>query len=238
MMQWREAVLSSLKAYCHRRSTRIIERQAFIADQMEDITRITESKGATPAQTLSRVLQDLRDEGVLEFLAPGQYLLLDTVINVEDEELPDDAIDHALRANLLQIGIVPTDNPQALVRQRKGRARIHQLTIENYGSCCAVCDVADPVLLVASHIIGWAEAPKHRGNLSNIICLCRIHDALFEAGYWSLDDNLSLVKKESVVSKTIQLLLDAMISFRLPMKYPPVAGFVRHHRERIGFAGP
>ncbi len=237
-MQWREAVLSSLKAYCHRRSTRIIERQAFIADQMEDIKRVTESKGTEPAQTLSRVLQDLRDERILEFLDPGRYLLLDTVINVEDEELPDAVIDHALRANRLRIGIVPTDNQQALVRQRKGQARIHKLTIENYRSCCAVCDVADPVLLVASHIVGWAEAPEHRGNLSNVICLCRIHDALFEAGYWSLDDSLSLLKKESVVSKTIRLLLDGMISFRLPMKYPPVQGFVRHHRERSGFSGP
>lgn len=236
-MQWRDAVLSSLKSYSQRRATHIIQRQPFIAEEMDVIASVTESRGATPTQTLSRVLQDLRDEGILEFLDPGNYLLLDIRFSVEDEELTDQAIDHALRANRLQIGIVPTDNPQARVRQRKGQDRIRTLTVENYRSCCAMCDVVDLRLLIASHIVGWAEAPEDRGDLQNVICLCRMHDALFEAGYWSLDDSLGLLKKESVASKTIRLLLDGMTSFRLPLQYPPGQLFVRRHRERTGFGG-
>jgi hypothetical protein len=42
-----------------------------------------------------------------------------------------------------------------------------------------ICDVADPSLLVASHVIGWAERVDTRGDVKNIICLCRFHDALF-----------------------------------------------------------
>jgi predicted restriction endonuclease len=30
--------------------------------------------------------------------------------------------------------------------------------------------------------------------LSNVICLCRFHDALFEQGYWSLANDLSVTK--------------------------------------------
>ena len=126
-----------------------------------------------------------------------------TRVNVEDRDLTDAEIDQALRTNRLRIGIVPTDSQQALVRQRKGQDRIHRLTVENYRRRCAVCDVMDPALLVASHVVGWAESPEDRGDLSNVICLCRMHDALFETGYWSLADSLELVKKEAVQSRTI-----------------------------------
>jgi len=64
--------------------------------------------------------------------------------------------------------------------------------------------------------------------------LCKFHDALFEAGYWALADDLTLLKKEST-SETIRQLLDSMSSFRLPLDFPPGAFFVKHHRERVGF---
>ena len=155
-------------------------------------------------------------------------------INAEDEDWTDDEVDEAIRANRLRIGIVPTDNERAMVRQRKGQSRLHELTVENYGGCCAVCDVTDPVLLVASHIVGWAEAPEHRGDLTNIFCLCRPHDALFEAGYWSLGDDLRLLKKKYVTSKTLRSLLDRMTSFRSPLEFPPAPRFVERHRARAG----
>jgi hypothetical protein len=157
------------------------------------------------------------------------------VINVEDQDLTDDEIDGALRANRLRIGMVPTDSKQALARRRHGQDRIHKLTVENYEARCAVCDVTDPALLIASHIVGWADAPEHRGNLANVMCLCRMHDALFEVGYWSLEDSLALLKKESVQSKTIRDLLDRMTFFKLPLAHPPTPCFVRRHRERFGF---
>jgi hypothetical protein len=159
-------------------------------------------------------------------------------VHVEQEDLTDDEIDDALRANCLRIGIVPTDNAQSLARQRKGQARIRALTLENYGARCAVCDVADPALLIASHIVGWAEAPEHRGNLSNVVCLCRIHDALFEAGYWSLADDLQLVKKRGVPSRTIRGLLDQMSSFRSPVDFRPGVFFVKCHGERHNLTEP
>jgi hypothetical protein len=156
-------------------------------------------------------------------------------INVEDEELTDDEIDRAIRANRLRIGIVATDTQQAKIRQRKGQARIRKLTIEDYRGCCAACDVKDLALLVASHIVPWAEAPEHRGDLRNVICLCRIHDSLFETGYWSLGKDLKLLKKNSITSKTIRHLLDEMTSFRLPLAFPPAPRFVNRHREKSGF---
>ncbi len=106
---------------------------------------------------------------------------------------------------------------------------------ELYGSCCAVCDIADHGLLITSHIVGWAAGPEHRGDLTNVICLCRIHDALFERGYWSLDDGLGLFKRALPQSRLIQLLLDRMESFRSPAVFRPSASFLRIHRQCAGF---
>jgi hypothetical protein len=195
---------------------------------MKRCTKFVESQrqgGVTPTQTLSRILQDLRDAGKLEFVDPGKYLLLDSDIDVEYEDLPDEAIDRALQANRLRIGMVPTDTPQSRARRRKGQARLRSLTIESYESCCAVCDIRDPGLLIASHIVPWAESPKDRGDLRNVICLCRIHDALFERGYWSLDDNLGLLKRDPIPSRMLQRILGDMTVFRPPLGHPPAQAF-------------
>ena len=236
-MQWRDAVLASLHSYCVRHSTRVVERQQFISEQLPVIVTAVGSQGLTPHQTLSRILQELRDEGVLQFLERGYYLLLDAPIDVESEDLTDEAIDVALRANRLKLGKVETGDQVCRARRRKGQDRLRKLATEYYGSRCATCDITDLGLLIASHILGWAEAPEHRGDLTNVICLCRIHDALFERGYWSLDGEYGFVKRTSPHSQLIQLILDRMEPFHLPTAFPPSPEFLRAHRARFGLSG-
>lgn len=158
-------------------------------------------------------------------------------VNVEELSLTQVKMDDLIRSNRLQIGVVQTDSYRGVVRLRKGQDRIRELVLENYGLRCAVCDVSDPSLLVASHVVGWAEAPKHRGDLKNIICLCRAHDALFETGYWSLANNLRVVKKKGIASITIRRLLDGMCSFRVPADFHPTPRFVKLHRKKAGLDG-
>ncbi len=234
-MRWRDAVLQALHSYCHTHRTRVVERQTFIHEQLKWICTVTSSTGATPAYTLSRHLQELRDAGSIEFLSRGSYLLLDDPIDIEEEDLSDEAIDLALRANRLRLGEVETDSTPAVTRRRKGQARIRELITGLYEFRCAVCDVADVGLLIASHVVGWAEAPEHRGNLANVICLCRPHDALFEAKYWSLGDDLTILRRGEVSSRTIRFLLDEMAGFRRPTAFAPAPEFVKIHRMRAGF---
>jgi hypothetical protein len=104
-------------------------------------------------------------------------------IDVESQDLTDEVIDLAIQEERLRMGIVPTDSAVTLARQRRGQERLRRLTLLNYDSMCALCDVNDLSLLITSHIVGWAEAPEARGMLSNVICLCQFHDVLFEQGY-------------------------------------------------------
>ncbi|MBI3462866.1 MAG: HNH endonuclease [Planctomycetes bacterium] len=204
-----------------------------MAEELTVIVSATESAGRTPGQTLSRILQEIRDEGTIEFLGRGHYVLLDTPFDAESEDLTDEAIDIALRANKLRIGRVETGDVECAVRRRRGQERLRQLVLRAYRSQCAVCDVADSRLLIASHILGWAEAPDDRGDLTNVMSLCRFHDTLFEHGYWSLRDDLTVVKRATSPSRTIRMLLDNMTTFTAPAEFQPAARFLQIHRSRF-----
>lgn len=231
-LRWRDAVLVSLRTFCARHGTRAVDRQTFLAEELVVVTAATASVGLTPEQTLSRNLQELRDEGLIEFLGNGNYLLLDSALDAEFEELSDEALDLAILAGQLKLGRVETEDQVAIGRRRKGQARVRSLSLDDYGGECAVCDVVDAGLLVASHILRWADAPEQRGELANVLCLCRFHDALFERGYWSLADDFSLVKQSPGPSRMIALVLDAAQRFKLPRAFRPNPDYLRVHRIR------
>ena len=235
IMLWRDAVIEALHRYSSRYSTRIVERQKLIDQELDQIIHDTNSTGDTPAQTLSRVLQELRDEEVLYFLGNGSYLLADTPVSVELEDLPDDALDFVVQKNLLAVGVLPADSRQAVARRRIGQDKLRRVTLENYSYRCALCDVPYPDLLVAGHISRWADDPKGRGDLANLICMCRFHDALFEHGYFSLADDYSVLRKPNINSRVIKSLLPGAIAFIEPKAYPPAAKYLAKHRSRFGF---
>lgn len=70
---WSEAVLDAARRHVAETGVPIFTRQALIDAQLDAIVADTGSAGATPHQTLSRELQQLRDAGILEFVAQGTY---------------------------------------------------------------------------------------------------------------------------------------------------------------------
>jgi len=70
---WTDAVISAVRRHVHATGSTIFSRQALIDGQMDAIIAVTGSTGATPWQTLSRELQELRDRGLLEFVGAGVY---------------------------------------------------------------------------------------------------------------------------------------------------------------------
>jgi hypothetical protein len=233
-VRWRDAVLTALRSFSTRHRTRAVERQPFLAEELAGIVNVTESTGLTPDQTLSRHLQELRDDGLVQFLGNGSYLLLDSAFDVESEDLTDEALDHAIRAGRLLLGRVETEVRTATARRRRGQERIRARSLEAYDGRCAVCDVGERAILVASHILRWADAPEQRGELTNVLCLCRFHDVLFEQGHWSLTDDLQLVKRPQPRSGTVAVILEAAHVFRSPRAFPPNPEYLRHHRRRCG----
>jgi hypothetical protein len=232
---WKAAVLAALERFSKRHRSLQIDRGVFLGEELPAMTSATNSAGRTPAQTVSRVLQELRDEGRLFFSQSGVYVLSGRAIDTAYEDFPEDVLDHAAESGTLQVGDVAAFDAVGQTRVRHGMAAVRRRTLHNYRGRCALCDIDDTRLLVASHIARWADCPDARGRLTNIICLCRVHDPLFEFGYFSLTDELAMRWQPIIRSEAVRKLSEVCTGrFRVPIAHRPAAAYLQAHRERVG----
>jgi hypothetical protein len=232
---WKVAVKEALEAYSTRHNTIQIERTRFLQEEQANIVSMTKSQGKTPGQTISRVLQELRDEGVLFFSSSGCYSLCDRKLDVSLEELPEDLLDAAVLKGNLLLKDVPVSESRSVARIRQGVGALRRATLSNYQTTCALCDIQEESLLITSHINRWADNIETRGLLTNTICFCSFHDRLFENGFFSLNDDYGLIRSPDIRSECINSWLDnCTFKFRSPLIEPsPV--FLKVHRNRCGF---
>jgi hypothetical protein len=233
-LPWRDAVIRALDRFSVRHASVQVERATFLSEELAAIVAATESAGRTPAQTVSRVLQELRDEGFLFFSSAGRYVLNMKEIEVTAEDLPDDVLDNAVDSGNLRLGDVDASNEVGQARLRRGMGALRTATLRNYDCRCALCDIEDQKLLVTSHIARWADRPEARGQLANTICFCSFHDKLFEYGYFGLSNDLSVVIPNPIQSNSIRTWLSSCTGgFYIP-KLRPSERYLAEHRNRIG----
>ncbi|MGZ4961967.1 MAG: hypothetical protein ACXWIU_03375 [Limisphaerales bacterium] len=72
-MTWQESVAAAIDRLVKQNANSVFTRQQLIDSELEQIIRDVGSKGATPDQTLSKVLQQLREQGELGFVSDGVY---------------------------------------------------------------------------------------------------------------------------------------------------------------------
>jgi predicted restriction endonuclease len=235
MNKWQSAVVDGIRRLVRKKSSVIFTRQEIISEEINRISNDAEAEGKTPKQTLSRVLQELRDMGLIEFVDnQGKYIFLADPIQNEQHHLSNQAIEVAIKANKLKFQSVSTGETEQMIRQRRGQQRLRTLTLQNYEYQCALCDLKDENLLIAAHIARWADEPEARGDLSNLICLCRWHDPLLEYGLISLSDTLEILKKPAngIFLNTI---LNETSKYREPKYISVSKKYLNLHRRRTGF---
>lgn len=81
----------------------------------------------------------------------------------------------------------------AMVKVRKGQAFFRQAVLAAYVGRCCLTGIADRRLLRAGHIKPWSASPENRLNPSNGLALNAMHDAAFDAGLVTFDDDMRLV---------------------------------------------
>lgn len=86
----------------------------------------------------------------------------------------------------------PTESV-ASVKIRRGQSYFRQAVLNNFGGRCGLTGLPIRDLLIASHILPWRDHPEERLNPRNGICLSRLHDAAFDVGLITFDENLQLV---------------------------------------------
>ncbi|MDY6206001.1 MAG: HNH endonuclease signature motif containing protein [Prevotella sp.] len=69
-------------------------------------------------------------------------------------------------------------------KRRKGQDYFRRMILTNYGGRCALTGMDIPQLLLASHIIPWAEKAHKQDRLNpcNGICLSALYDKAFDQG--------------------------------------------------------
>ncbi|MDS4068720.1 MAG: HNH endonuclease [Candidatus Competibacter sp.] len=106
------------------------------------------------------------------------------------------------------------------------------------GRCC-ISDIPISELLIASHILPWALFPEQRINPYNGLCLSRFHDAAFDQGLITFDEDYCLVLSQRLKNYLPNDSLSSNFScyegksLRMPEKFFPDARFISHHREHI-----
>lgn len=122
---------------------------------------------------------------------------------------------------------------------RLAQGFFRRLVLASYQERCCISGINLPALLVASHIQPWAKFPEQRCNPANGLCLSRLHDAAFDQGLLTLDEDFRLVLSAELAQRmSHQSLQDNFGRFAgqlitTPEKFRPEPSFLAWHREQV-----
>jgi hypothetical protein len=91
----------------------------------------------------------------------------------------------------------PTERP-ATVLTRLCQSFFRKAILSSYESCCCICGIDLPPLLIASHIVPWSANKDIRSDPENGLCLCALHDKAFDRGLISMNASLEIIVSPSV----------------------------------------
>lgn len=134
---------------------------------------------------------------------------------------------------------VGTTEGTRTVRVRLAQSFFRRAILSAYEGRCCISEIPIPELLVASHILPWADFPYQRVNPSNGLCLSRLHDTAFDKGFVTFDEGYRLVVsrriKDCLPNQAIRVNFSVYEGkpLRLPEKFFPGQAFLAHHRENI-----
>ncbi|HTB62880.1 MAG TPA: HNH endonuclease [Opitutales bacterium] len=175
-------------------------------------------------------------------LAPESEQLLHDLFTKDD----DREVDFLQRE---KVGLEPSNTyiipgvlteSTATVKIRRGQQFFRQSVLNAYGVCCCISGINVPCLLVASHIKPWSDFPNERLDPRNGLCLSSLHDAAFDAGLITLDNNFKIVLSKRLRHYFPQPTLEQNFvpfdgtQIRLPVHLAePSQDFLGYHREQI-----
>lgn len=124
-----------------------------------------------------------------------------------------------------------------VVQQRIGQTFFRRTVLSSYHSRCCITGLAEPRLLLASHIVPWGKDQANRLNPHNGLCLSALYDRAFDQGLITLDEDWRVVlsatlkKPEPPLQKHFQSVEGQKIE--LPERFSPDPVLMQHHRERV-----
>ncbi len=85
---------------------------------------------------------------------------------------------------------------ESLVKVRRGQNFFRQAVLANFNSKCCITGIAQPELLIASHIVPWKDDVENRLNPANGLALAATFDRAFDGGLITIDKQLCVIVGE------------------------------------------
>lgn len=83
-------------------------------------------------------------------------------------------------------------------KRRIGQPFFRRAVLSNFDSRCCATGIAEPRLLIASHIAAWADDADNRLNPANGLCLAATIDRAFDAGMLTVDERMCWLVSEAL----------------------------------------
>lgn len=128
-----------------------------------------------------------------------------------------------------------------VIKQRVNQNVFRSMVLSNYEQQCAISGINIADLLIASHIVPWAEStPQQKLNPENGICLSALYDKAFDRGLITiLPDDYTICLSSALLEYESQNYFEKYfncISGRemvLPIEHRPNREYLAYHRDHI-----
>lgn len=172
-----------------------------------------------------------------EFHADWEGLVLECSQIKADLEQATDVITADESGNDIQIDDFAGQTRSQIIQQRIGQSFFRRAVLSSYSHRCCITGLADPRLLIASHIVPWGQDKANRLNPSNGLCLSALYDRAFDQGLITLDEDWRVVlstplkQKEKSLEYYFHSIEGQQIA--LPERFCPDGALMQQHREQV-----
>ena len=125
------------------------------------------------------------------------------------------------------------------VKVRVNQSVFRKMILKTYQNRCAISGIDLPELLVAGHIVPWAENEHERLNPENGLCLSNLYDRAYEKGLICIDTEYRIVLSKRLKEETTKDFYKEFFGrfencfIRVPKTYQPRKDFLEYRLSKF-----
>lgn len=141
-------------------------------------------------------------------------------------------IDNDKIINIIDVEKIEKTERDIISKARIGQSDLRAILLNNK-ECCEVCGIKTKSILITSHIKPWAKSDKNEKlDSENVLLLCPTHDALFDKGLISFDNNGQIIISNKL-DDTDKNLLRLTGKESIDVKTDAKIKYLEYHRKNI-----
>jgi HNH endonuclease len=163
-----------------------------------------------------------------KYLSKLGFTIIENETNLTDDQKWDVLINVPDEAE--QIEVTKTEKDQ-VIKSRIGQS-IFKKDLASIDKKCRLCGVSDERFLVASHIKPWSKSNnQERLDVNNGLLFCPNHDALFDKGYISFNEN-GIILISTSLNESEKVFLNINETMKIEMNERQ-QGYMKWHRKNL-----